>query len=141
MIQLQQTTRVNHLSDKAKLPRVIKFNKSHPNISLDSSLDSRRICVSTCREKSIEYRDSRKIHASECDVTFERYRINTSALPIKVSTEEALVVLFACEICHRSICSKFDSFPCGSHGTIFDIRINKHFEQFHSILTCRLFVK
>ena len=39
----------------------------------------------------------------------------------EVSTEEVLVVLFASEICHRSIFSKFDSFACKSHRTIFDI--------------------
>ena len=67
---------------------------------------------------------------------------NTSSLAIKVSTEEVLVVLFACEICHRSICSKFVSFACESHGTIIDtLYINKLFEQFCLILTCHWFVK
>ena len=33
----------------------------------------RRIYASTCREKCIEYWDSRKILASKCDVTFEQY--------------------------------------------------------------------
>ena len=46
---------------------------------------------------------------------------NASSLAIEVSTEEVLVVLFACEIHHRLIFPKFDSFTSESHGTIFDI--------------------
>ena len=42
-------------------------------------------------------------------------------MAIEVSTQEVLAVLFACEIRHRSIFSKFDSFACESRGTIFDI--------------------
>ena len=30
------------------------------------------------------------------------------------------------------------TFACASHGAIFDVAINKHFEKFHLILTCRL---
>ena len=46
---------------------------------------------------------------------------NAGSLAIEVSTKKVLVVLFACEICHRSIFSMFDSITCESHGTIFDI--------------------
>ena len=48
---------------------------------------------------------------------------------------------FACEIYHRSIFSKLDSFACASHGIIFDIYVNKDFEKFRSILTYCLFGK
>ena len=39
----------------------------------------------------------------------------------KVSTEEILVFPFACEICQRSIFSKFDAFACEFYGTICDM--------------------
>ena len=45
---------------------------------------------------------------------------STSSLATKGSAEEILVVPFASEICHRSMLSKFDSFACGFHGTIFE---------------------
>ena len=64
---ITRVTKRNSLKWSSSTNRVL-------NISLDYSLDSRRICASTCWEKSIEYRDSRKIHASECNITFERYR-------------------------------------------------------------------
>ena len=43
------------------------------------------------------------------------------SLATKISAEEILVFPFPCEICHRLIFSKFDSFACASHGTTFDI--------------------
>ena len=52
------------------------------------------------------------------------------SLATELSTEEILVFPFACDIHHRSIFSKFDSFACGSCGTIFDTYINKHLKSF-----------
>ena len=40
--------------------------------------------------------------------------------------------MFVCEIHHTLIFSKFDSFSCVSHKTIFN---NKYFKNFHLILT------
>ena len=63
------------------------------------------------------------------------------SLATKVSTEEILVFPFACEICHRSIFSKFDLFACEFYGIIYDMYVDKNFKQFRTILTCRLLVK
>ena len=46
---------------------------SSVNWVLNISLNSCRICLSICWEKSIEYRDSKKILASDCNVVFEQY--------------------------------------------------------------------
>ena len=52
----------------------------------------------------------------------QNHRItNASYLATEVSSQEILVVLFACEIYHSLIFSKFDSIASESHGTIFDI--------------------
>ena len=54
---------------------------------------------------------------------------NASSLVTEVSIEEILVFPFACEIHHRWILPKFDSFACASHETTFD-NINKCFAKF-----------
>ena len=59
-------------------------------------------------------------------LVFQSLRItNRSSLAIEVSTEEVLVVLFACEIRNRLMFSKFHSLACESHGTTFYIYVCK----------------
>ena len=94
------------------------------------------------------------IFITHMDITFEAYIFGcVSIRAVELLTQVlwllkflqknlgVLVCMWDPSYVCRLIFSKFDSFACASHGTIFDIvyKTNSYFEKFSSILTWCLF--